>query len=230
MYKYETHLHTCPVSACSKATPEESVEFYKEIGYDGIFITNHFFDGNTRIDRNLPWEKQITQYFSDYEKALEYAEKTGGIKVFCGVEMGAAGSHFLVYGLDKQWYIENPQVLTLQYTDKIKFIEENGGFIIHAHPFREDHFINHIRLFPRHVHAVEIINACRNSFENEMAHHYADSYGLLHFAGSDNHCAGHLQKLAGVESDEPINSVEEFISAAKDGKFKVFTLENKTEE
>jgi hypothetical protein len=130
------------------------------------------------------------------------------------------------------WKTKNNLVqgATLQYTDKFKFIADNGGFIIHAHPFREDHFINHIRLFPRHVHAVEIINACRNSFENEMAHHYADSYGLLHFAGSDNHCAGHLQKLAGVESDETINSVEEFISAAREGKLKVFTLENKTEE
>lgn len=230
MFKYETHLHTSPVSACSRATPEENVEFYKSLGYDGIFITNHFFDGNTRIDRNLPWEEMIDEYFSDYERALEHAEKIGGIKVFCGVEMGAKGSHFLVYGLSKEWYIQNPQVLTMQYTEKFKFIADNGGFIVHAHPFREDHFIDHIRLFPRHVHGVEIINACRNEFESEMARHYAESYKLIPFGGSDNHCAGHLPKLAGVECEKPINSVEEFISTARQGKLKVFTLENKTEE
>ncbi len=230
MFKYETHLHTSPVSACSRATPEENVEFYKGLGYDGIFITNHFFDGNTRIDRNLPWEEMIDRYFSDYERALEHAEKIGGIKVFCGVEMGTKGSHFLVYGLSKEWYIQNPQVLTMQYTEKFKFIADNGGFIVHAHPFREDHFIDHIRLFPRHVHGVEIINACRNEFESEMARHYAESYKLIPFGGSDNHCAGHLPKLAGVECEKPINSVEEFISTARQGKLKVFTLENKSEE
>lgn len=36
MFKYETHLHTSPVSACSRATPEENVEFYKSLGYGHI--------------------------------------------------------------------------------------------------------------------------------------------------------------------------------------------------
>ncbi len=28
MYRYETHLHTAPVSRCGKATVEETVRFY----------------------------------------------------------------------------------------------------------------------------------------------------------------------------------------------------------
>lgn len=230
MFKYETHLHTSPVSACARSTPEETVEFYKKIGYDGVFITNHFFDGNTKIDRNLPWEEMINQFFSDYERAFEHAEKIGGIKVFPGIEMGARGSHFLVYGLSKQWYIDNPCVLSMQNTDKFSFIAENGGFIVHAHPFREDNFIDHIRLYPRHVHGVEVINASRKEFENNMASHYADSYGLIHFGGSDNHSAQNAPRLAGVECETPVNDVEDFIAKAKEGKLRVFTLENKGEE
>ena len=41
-YKYETHMHTKPVSACGKASVRESLEFYKGLNYDGVFITNHF--------------------------------------------------------------------------------------------------------------------------------------------------------------------------------------------
>ena len=44
MYKYETHLHTFPVSGCAIATVEETLKYYKELEYDGVFITNHFPD------------------------------------------------------------------------------------------------------------------------------------------------------------------------------------------
>ena len=99
MYKYETHLHTSPVSKCASATVRESLEFYKSIGYDGVFITNHFLDGNCSVDRSLTYEEQIEFYFSDAEEGMRLAEEVG-IKVFCGVEMSYKGTDFLVYGLD----------------------------------------------------------------------------------------------------------------------------------
>ena len=43
-FLYETHLHTSPVSKCASASVKDSLEFYKSIGYDGVFITNHFID------------------------------------------------------------------------------------------------------------------------------------------------------------------------------------------
>jgi len=35
MYKYETHLHTFPVSKCATADINEILEFYKKLEYDG---------------------------------------------------------------------------------------------------------------------------------------------------------------------------------------------------
>ncbi|MBR3304609.1 MAG: histidinol-phosphatase, partial [Christensenellaceae bacterium] len=64
MYKYETHCHTLPVSRCAKASVADTVRFYREAGYDGLFITNHFLDGNINIDRNAPYEEKIRFYFS----------------------------------------------------------------------------------------------------------------------------------------------------------------------
>jgi hypothetical protein len=71
----------------------ENLAFYKKLGYDGVFITNHFLDGNINIDREKPYEEKIAFYFSDYEHALDIG-KTLGIKVFCGVELSDCGTDF----------------------------------------------------------------------------------------------------------------------------------------
>ena len=48
-YIYETHLHSCVASACGRSEPEEYIPYYKKLGYSGIFVTDHFFNGNTCI-------------------------------------------------------------------------------------------------------------------------------------------------------------------------------------
>ena len=54
MFRYETHLHTRPVSLCAQKSVRENIEFYKSAGYDGVFITNHFLDGNLNYDKSAP--------------------------------------------------------------------------------------------------------------------------------------------------------------------------------
>lgn len=221
MYKYETHLHTAPVSNCAKATVEESVRFYKDKGYDGIFVTNHFLDGNIGGDRSRPYAEQIHYYFS----AFEEAEKLGrelGIKVFPGVEMTYLGTDFLVYGLYKDWYLAHPEIMSMKRTEELRFLMDSGALVIQAHPFREADYIDHIRLFPRHVHGVEIVNGERTDFENRMAKIYAQEYGLLVTAGTDNHKAGGAKQLAGMLSETPLNSVEDFIKAVREGTMEIF--------
>lgn len=223
MYKYETHLHTFPVSRCAKAAVKESLEFYKKLGYDGVFITNHFLDGNINIEKEKSYEEKIEFYFSDFEKGAEIA-KTIGIKVFCGVELSYGGTDFLVYGLNKEWFLLHPEIMDMQKSDELKYMKDNGALIIQAHPFREASYIDHIRLFPRHVHGVETVNASRTEQENKMAEIYARNYNLIEFAGSDNHSASMKKMLAGVCSEEPICDTEDFIRKVKENKMEIFTL------
>lgn len=223
MYKYETHLHTSPVSACAVAGVRENLEFYKKMGYDGVFITNHFLDGNINVDRNLPYEDKIKFYFSDYEEGVKIGREIG-LKVFCGVEMSYYGTDFLVYGLDKEWYLKNPQIMEMEKTDELKFMIKSGALVIQAHPYREADYIDHIRLYPRCAHGVEVINACRTDFENKMAKLYAENYDLIEFAGSDNHRAGKQEKLAGMSADKPICDEEDFVFRVKNLQMKTFTL------
>ena len=224
LYKYETHLHTSPVSACASASVREHMEFYKSKGYDGIFITNHFIDGNIGFDRNKPYtyEEIINFYCSDYEEAKKMEEEIG-LKVFFGVESSYGGTDFLIYGLDKEWYLAHPEIQNMKKSVQLKFFMDNGALVIQAHPFREASYIDHIRLFPRCIHGVEVVNACRNSFENKMAKLYAEKYDLREFAGSDNHIASRLDRLAGMESQEPVESELDFVKKVKSGKMKCFS-------
>ena len=223
MYRYETHMHSAPVSRCARASVRESLEYYKKLGYDGVFVTNHFLDGNVNIDPARPYEEKINFFFSDYEEALSLSEEIG-IKVFAGVEVSYYGIDFLVYGLDKEWYLQHPEIMEMPKKQELAFMMEEGALIIHAHPFREDFYIDHIHLFPHQVHGVEIINASRPDTENEMATLYAKHYGLLEMAGSDNHSADKVKRLAGVEFATPVESIQDFITKVKNNEMSIFTL------
>ena len=223
MYRYETHLHTFPVSRCAVAGVRDSLKFYKEMGYDGVFITNHFLDGNINISSSMSYEEKINFYFSDYEEGAEIGKEIG-IKVFCGVEMSYLGTDFLVYGLDKEWYLANAQIIDMEKTDELLFLIKNGALVIQAHPYREADYIDHIRLYPRCVHGVEVVNACRTELENRMAKIYAENYNLIEFAGTDNHKAKEQEKLAGMCSDKPIVDEQDFVRRVKNRQMKVFTV------
>lgn len=224
MYRYETHTHTLPVSKCARVTVREQLEFYKKLGYDGIFITNHFLDGNIDLPEGLSYEEKIEYYFSDVNEGKRLAAEIG-IKVFEGVEMSYKGTDFLIYGLDEQWYKSHSQIPEMKKTDELKFLTENGALVIQAHPYREARYIDHIRLFPRSVEGIETINANRTDFENKMADIYADNYGFVKIAGSDNHIGDSQTHLAGICTDTPIIDEKDFMERVRKRQINIFTLE-----
>lgn len=225
MYKYETHLHTMPVSGCSKVNVKDNLEFYKQLGYDGVFITNHFLDGNLNAAyKNCSYEEKIHFYFSDYEDGIKIGEEIG-IRVFCGIEMSLDGTDFLVYGLDKQWWLDHPEVIEMKKSIQLPFLMENGALVFQAHPFREDRWIDHIRLFPC-VDGIEVINAERTDFVNQMAEIYADHYGKLKIAGTDKHGGILTRRLAGIETKTPIVSIEDFIQKMRNREVELFLMAN----
>lgn len=220
-FKYETHAHTAEGSKCATIPAEELVRYYKSMGYAGICITDHFLNGNTTVPRDLPWEKRIELYCAGYEKA--YAEgKKVGLDVFFGWEYSYDGTDFLTYGLDREWLLKHPLLLDLNVNDYCDLARNEGGFIAHAHPFREDFYIGMIRLLPRKVDAVEVFNACRKGFENRLADEYADNYQLLKTAGSDNHW-GKMSGYGGIRLNRRLTDVHDMIDAIKNGEAEIFT-------
>ena len=217
-------MHTLPVSRCARYNVRENLEFYKSLGYDGIFITNHFLDGNINIDKSLPYEEKVKFYFSDYHEALALGDEIG-IKIFLGVEISYRGTDFLIYGLDEEWYLSHPEIMDMKKSEELPYLASHGALVVQAHPYRQDRHIDHIRLFPHCIEGVETINACRTELENRMADIFADSYGFVKTAGSDNHIASRLNHLAGMESETPLVNEADFIKRVRNSEMKLFTLD-----
>lgn len=222
MHLYETHLHTSPVSKCAKAGVRQTLEFYRSLGYRGVFITNHFIDGNIADGAGEDYKSRLDFYFSDYLEGVQIGRELG-IEVYLGVEMSYKGTDFLVYGLPLDWWYSHPEITEMKKIDELRLMMDSGALVVQAHPFREASYIDHIRLFPRVVQAVEIYNACRTDFENLMAENYAASYSLIPFAGSDNHVAEARPILGGMQSEKPILDEADFVRGVLDRSIIPFT-------
>lgn len=227
-FRYETHTHTSEASKCSDISAADLVRYYHRLGYSGVCITDHFLNGNHCIPQGLPWEKSIDLFCKGYENACREGDMLG-IDVFFGWEYSYRGTDFLTYGLDKEWLLGHPELLSLHITEYLDLARADGGFVVHAHPFREAGYIDMIRLVPRQVDAVEVVNAARDNFVNKLAAEYAAHYSLLEFAGTDNH-SGFTRKKAGLESSRRLTGIDDMIRSLKDNEVELFIFEMEDED
>lgn len=220
-YKYETHMHTSQGSACGRNTGAEMARAYKDAGYTGIFVTDHFFNGNCAVPKDLPWEERVELFCKGYEEAKEEGKRIG-LDVFFGFEYCFDAADFLVYNLDKEWLKRYPDIDKWEPRKAFATMRAEGGFIVHAHPFRERDYINHIHLFPRDVDGVEVMNGGQKAFPlmNERAQIYAMMYELPVTSGSDGHHADDLQ-MCGVETENRIEKPMDYLEFMKAGKLKL---------
>ena len=111
------------------------------------------FNGNTTVPAVYSWKKRVELFCKGFEHAAEEGTKQG-VSVFWGWEFSHAGTDFLTYGLDKEWLLRHPDCHEMRFRDYSALVRGDGGFISQAHPFREDWYIDMIRLSPREVDAV----------------------------------------------------------------------------
>ena len=186
-------------------------EMYAVEGYSGFVVTDHFYTGNTAVPRDLPWEEWVNRFCEGYRSAKKRGDELG-LDVFFGWEFGlGGGTEFLTLGLDEDWLLAHPDVIRMDPAAYSTKVHEAGGYLIHAHPFLEASYVPCIRLFPRLVDAVEVLNAPKGDFINARAAEYALAYDLTQTAGSDSH-SDRPHKLAAVSVPRRPSSVSEFIA------------------
>ena len=217
-YKYEIHMHTYESSACGKTHARDYIRPLIEKGYDGIIITDHFFRGNTRPDRNLPWPEYIDEYCRGYEEAKDEGDKLG-FKVFFGWEECFRPDEFLVYGLDKDWLKEHPEMLTWDHKTYYEKIREAGGCVVGAHPFRERGYVTRVNLHPFQCDAMEVSNFGNPPYQDILAYNFCKDRGILMTSGTDMHDVRVLEDTpCGMLFDEPLNSIGDFVKCILSGK------------
>jgi len=213
-FVYDPHIHTSVGSRCGRRLPEDIVHLFHKLGYTGIFITDHFFNNvSTTVPyKDIPWEEAIDRYCIPYERAKAEGEKIG-LDVFFGFENSYQGNDILTYGLDKEWLKAHPEIMDLSIKEYCEFARGEGGLVIHAHPFREASYIELIRLLPRSVDGVEILNGSCSDFQNGQAADYARNYGLATTGGSDFHKEKPL--MTATASPIRFRDVSEFCDAVR---------------
>ncbi len=216
-FKYETHLHTNEGSACGHNSGYEMAEACKNAGYDGIFVTDHAWGGNTAVGRLLPWRQWVEKFAVGYDHAKEWCDKNG-VKVWFGYESGFQGTEFLIYGITPEWMADHPGLHDATIPEQLSIIHEGGGIVVQAHPYREEFYIPEVRLYPEYADGIEGINATHSShlslahksdLWNGQAIGLARQNGKYMTAGSDVHSVRIFG--GGIMTKEPLDTPQDFI-------------------
>ncbi len=209
-YFYETHLHTCEASACGVTPGKEYIKAYIDIGYDGIFVTDHFFNGNSCVPVNLPWEERIDLYARGFEAAAEEGYKYN-FKVFFGMEVNFHGDEYLIYGPTKEWLKANPDIMRWSHDELRIKVHEAGGVMVQAHPFRDRGYLSGVYVHPYQSDLFEGYNLGNSDYSDQYVFTFAKRNGILMTSGSDIHNVKNIEKnRGGVGFTTPLESAKDY--------------------
>lgn len=230
MFKYDIHVHSAGTSHCGKSTAREMVDAALNSGFSGFVLTNHFYNGNTIIDRKAPWKDFVDVYANEYYDAVEYGEKKG-IKVFFGIEeVYAPGKEVLVYGITPKQLISCSDYKKLSGIERLEFFKDSGAFLIHSHPFRARAYIPNPDALPdmKYFDGIECYNYFNQPEENVKAFVFANNINTVMTSGCDVHNAEHFGN-AGLAFKKPVNTIEELIENMKSKNFSLIHPFNSAE-
>ncbi len=222
-YKYQLHTHTLPCSKCAAMTTNELVAALYKGGYSGCVLTNHFYGGNTGIDRNLPWNEFVAQYESDYLECQKNAQKYDLDIIFGIEEYLFDGLEILCYGITPQFLYDHPELQNDHSLETWSEALHNfDALCIQAHPFRNRIYITNPRLLPtEYINGVEVFNACNKSKENNKAKEISLMYPeWILVSGADAHTP-ELACCAGIETNVRIKDEKSLVNVLKSKDYKL---------
>lgn len=180
-YKTELHTHTSPVSKCSGVAAADAVALYRELGCDGLTITNHL---NPLWAEGDPKER-AKEYLSDYEAACLAAEGSG-MNILFGVEIRFPENNndYLVYGTCPDEVEHFIRLIPYGIENFYKEVKNEKNVILQAHPFRKG-----MELAPLSaIDGIESMNMHQgHNSRVAVAAQYAKEHNLMVSGGSDFH-------------------------------------------
>ncbi len=212
MSKFETHMHTSETSSCGKVEAAEGIRLYKKAGYDGVVITDHFYEKFFEDLAGMPWEDKIDNYLAGYRKAYEEGKRLG-ITVLLGMEIRFTenANDYLVYGVSESFLKNHPKPYKLGLKEFKKLADRENFLIFQAHPYRAKMIVADLQ----DIHGVEVYNGNpRHNSRNDKALTLAAGNGLLMSSGSDFHQPEDVAR-GGMIFPSDIKTIGEFVQALK---------------
>jgi predicted metal-dependent phosphoesterase TrpH len=189
--KFDHHMHTKRHSPDSEIDPLLLIERAREIGLDGLVITEHDYQ----------WEP---------DELAELADRAAPLLVFSGAEISAREGHFLVYGLPT--IDEAPPGIAL--ADLLKVVRSHHAAIVAAHPFRWDQRFDQI--VAEHGPAFDALELVSNNVTTETRSKTALLLRDHPSMGATGSSDGHEVHVVGcyfTEFDGPIVTIADLVTA-----------------
>ena len=223
---FDMHVHTTKGSSDSNLSPEEMILEAERQGFLGICITEH----------SGPWDlHEFRAFAAQHSQVLIRA-----------MEVDTDMGHILAFGLGS--YL--PGIASAR--ELRRAVDEAGGFIVSAHPFRglydprpfsrpllykdASEAPSEVEEAAQHpvfglVDAIEVANGGTSDEENRFALRVASHLGINVTGGSDAHSLHGLGHCLTVFEGE-IQTEEQFMNALRGGRFypAVLTADNKSPE
>ncbi len=219
-YLYETHCHSSQCSRCAKSLSQEMVKAYQAAGYTGLVLTDHFIYGNTAVDRDLPWEMRMHQYYDAYLDAKTVGDELDFDVIFGFEHYYGSGKEMLVYGIDLDFLLANPDIPELPIDGFAQRVHEAGGLLIQAHPYRKRYYINDVvPIRPDLVDGIEVYNAWNGPEENPQALALAKTGDFIYTSGGDTHADwDKMLGAAGIYLPRRVKTTQEFAEVLREKK------------
>lgn len=221
MIKLETHCHSKGGSGCAKCSPDYIVNRYKNEGYGGIVLTNHYckqcydgYAGNTH-------KEKLDFYFSLYREFEKECEKAG-LKSFYGAEIRAVTldfeyKEFMLLGFDEKFLYDNKPLFYYNQKELYDIADKNGFLLYQTHPFRRGVNLGD----SRYMHGAESFNGHINHINNNaLATDFCDTFNLIKVSGTDYHDLGQ-PITGGIYIPETVNTNSELKDYLFSGKAKL---------
>ena len=219
-YKYELHSHTKECDRGAKLSASELVHLYKDAGYDGIVITDHYIERfYTRWFpeevKGLTHEQQVHRWLRGFYAAREAGDKIG-FTVLPGAEVRFDGhpNDYLIYGINEKFFYTAPRLNELKNLSELLAILPKDVCVVQAHPFRDGMEV----ATPIGLFGLEVYNGGTEKFRNEMARQFAAHYKMPMTSGSDIHGLDRLAK-GGIATDMRIRTPEDLIRVLRTGDY-----------
>lgn len=194
MPKFDHHIHTSRHSPDSCTRPRTLIERAREVGLDGVVITEHDYQ----------WEADELADLADFAQQHQ-------IRVFSGVEVSALEGHFLVYGLPNL----DAVYPGIPLDELLPVVREVNAAIVAAHPFRwEQDFSEIVATHGPVFDALEYVSKNVSPETREQTERLLQRHPMGRTGSSDSH----EPETVGcyfTEFPDPVETMADFVAALR---------------
>lgn len=220
MFKYEMHSHSRLSGGGDDITSH--IEQLRKKGFSGMVITNHFFRGDTKVDRTYSWTEFVDAYKQDYENGKKIARLYDFDLLFGFEEHIGDGREVLVYGVTPEFLYAHPEIKRAEINDFVAIVHKEGGLVFQAHPFRDRWYI--AKPTPMDelpvLDGFEVYNAGNHDDENKKAEEFSKTKKYRLIAGSDAHSSKDAGR-AGIISNVRLRTEKDLATCLKTGNYRI---------